>query len=505
MAGALALAACTERAQPGVSEAASPGSETLPVATLAPATTTRPTRGAATIGDETIPRLGNGGYDVEHYDLDLTYSPSDGRLAGIVTADITTFVPLTSFNFDLTGMSVSSVRIDGTDVGFRHEPPELIIEPVEPLPAGSFTVEVAYAGEPTRIQSSALPHAMGWFTTDDGSFILSEPDATSSWLPVNDHPLDKATYYISVTVPVPLVVAAPGTLENVATVDGWTTYDWAMRDPMATYLLGMGIGNLESVESQSSSGVIIRDYFDRDIVDNVRNTFAKQAEMMDFYEELFGPYPFEVYGALVVESESVAFSALETQTLSTFPIRPGVASYGEVVLAHELAHQWFGNSVSLSSWDDIWLNEGFATYAHWLWIEQVWGTPAFEQEMVAAYVEVSGQALLDEGLSSQALETTLEAVFPPPGRPPANDLFNGSIYLRGGLTLHALRLEVGDDDFFRILRVYADRFRHSNATTDDFISVAEDVSGRDLSPLFDAWLYQTIPPPIPELDLAPPP
>ena len=151
-------------------------------------------------------------------------------------------------------------------------------------------------------------------------------------------------------------------------------------------------------------------------------------------------------------------------------------------MAHELVHQWFGNSVSVENWKDIWLAEGFATYGEWLWLEHAEGPGAAEAAVRNAYRELPVQHI-------------------PPGNPQANDLFNGSIYVRGGLTLEALRRRVDDETFFRILRTYLDRYKYGNASTDDFIAVAEEVSGEDLSAFFDAWLLGEELPPIPELGL----
>jgi aminopeptidase N len=497
----LILAGCS----PGAREPASPAS----VSSLPRLVTTRPEEaavaGASGAGDEMIPRLGNGGYDAQHYTLELTYDPDGGLLMGSVALEALSTERLSSFNLDLTALDVLSVAVDGVPARFLHEVPELTVQPSVPIERGStFVVEVEYAGRPAPRPSSAVADRIGWFGTAEAVVVLSEPDAASSWFPSNDHPSDKATYTVSVTVPDGLVVASSGVLVERTSETGQTTYQWEMRQPMATYALALGIGDLELSESESDSGVRIRNYIDVDTTDGVRRAFAAQAEMLDFYESLFGRYPFDAYGALVVTGSSGAFAALETQTLSTFPVGNDQRSYPEEIVAHELAHQWFGNSVALEQWTDIWLNEGFATYAHWLWIAHRRGKDAFEGRLRDAYRLVSGGELADGGVALGRLERTLEQVFPPPGRPAANDLFNGSVYLRGGLTLHALRLELGDDTFFDILRTYAERFRHSNVTTSDFIDVAEEVSGRDLGPLFEAWLIETFPPPIPELGLEPP-
>ena len=179
--------------------------------------------------------------------------------------------------------------------------------------------------------------------------------------------------------------------------------------------------------------------------------------------------------------------ALESQTLSLFGrslVRD--PSYPDPVVAHELSHQWFGDSVSLRQWQDIWLNEGFATYAEVLWTEHVDG-PAGRDDYV-------------RNLYRQVTDRT----YPPPGKPPADNLFNRGVYLRGGLTLHALRLKTGDDTFFRILQTYTARYRYGNAGTADFIAVAQEVSGQDLQAFFNSWLYAKTIPDILELELRAP-
>jgi aminopeptidase N len=211
--------------------------------------------------------------------------------------------------------------------------------------------------------------------------------------------------------------------------------------------------------------------------------------MMAFYIDTFGPYPFEAYGVAV--ADTMLFFALETQTISLFGAQvvpdavTGViteASDAEVVVAHELAHQWFGNSVTPKNWEDIWLNEGFATYASALWIDHRYGSRTFDRMMRSFYNNISRR------------EYT-------PGDPIDDGLFNTGVYQQGAWTLHALRLKVGDETFFGILRTYVERYQYGNASTADFIALAEELSGEDLQPLFDDWLYSGGVPPVPEMGL----
>lgn len=368
----------------------------------------------------------------------------------------------------------------------------------------TFVVEVTYAGLPNRFPSAALPERIGWFGEGNTVYVMAEPDATSSWFPVNDHPLDKATYSISIGVPPPLTAASNGVLVETFQDGANTVFVFEHDHQMASYLVALGIGELERIVGESESGVPIRDYIDIDVSDGVRNAFARQGEMIDFFQELFGPYPFENYGALVVESSIGSFAALETQTLSTFPVGIGAQSYAEFIVAHEVAHQWFGNSVTLSDWRDIWLNEGFATYAEWLWSAHARGADGPDELVRSNYALVSGQQFLDDGIVIAQVRDLVDQNFPPIGDPPANNLFNGAVYLRGALTLHALRLEVGDEAFFDGMRLYADRFGYANATTADFIAVMEEVSGQELDDFFDGWLFDRQVPAIPQMDLIPP-
>jgi aminopeptidase N len=334
----------------------------------------------------------------------------------------------------------------------------------------------------------AIPIQTGWITVNGGSYVLSEPDGAATFYPVNDHPLDKASYTFRVTVPEPFEVAANGTLTETIDQGTMTTFVFEARDPMASYLATINIDEFDTETSQAKNGIPIRNYYSTELSDTTRKPFQRQGDMLVYFSDLFGPYPFDVYGALVMNAEFGA--ALENQTLSIFGIdmiRADDPEGTEQAVAHELAHQWFGDSVSLADWRDIWLNEGFATYAQGLWTEHKWGRHGLDEWMKAVY------GFVLENRDSM----------PPPGDPPANDLFNAGVYFRGALTLHALRLEVGDETFFKILQSYYEKYKGSNVRTADFIAVAEQVSGKELSDFFDRWLYSEDLPPIPALGLEP--
>ena len=494
----IALSACSP-----VAVSPSPTSQE----TSAPTTVLEGSQGSASIGDPAITRLGNGGYDVSHYDLVLSYAPATGLLEGVVSVQALATEPLVSFNLDMVGLEVLAVTVNGIAADYERVGPELVIQTPTVLAVGQpFDAAVEYAGWPAPHDSPALGHPIGWFADGRSVVVLSEPDGASSWFPSNDHPSDKATFSISVRVPEPLVAASSGELIEMSSAEGWSTFRWEMRQPMATYALGLGIGALELVErGTTAGGTKIRDYIDTGASEGISTAFDAQADVLDFFEERFGEYPFEVYGSMLVQTTSeAAFAALETQTMSSFPLGEELQSLPAGIVAHELAHQWFGNSVSLSRWQDIWLNEGFATYSQWLWMEHSEGAESFEREIINAYQLVSGGRLIEQGVAPEFLSGALARAFPPPGEPPPGELFNGSVYLRGGLALHALRLEVGDEIFFETLEAYADRYRYGNVTTEDFVTVAEEIAGHELDDLLREWLFEPFPPPLPEHDLYPP-
>lgn len=462
----------------------SPSSSTPvpPIPALAP----RP--GAPGLGDSLYPNFGNGGYDVQHYALDLAIDDvGTSDLAGVATIEAMTTEDLSSFNLDFIGFSIDGIDVNAQPARFDRSGQELTITPATPLRSGEiFTVEVTYRGAPEQIESVALPVPTGWVTFDGGSFVLSEPDGAANFYPVNDHPLDKASYTFRVTVPKPFEVVANGVLAETIDHGDTTTFIWEARDPMASYLATVNIAEFEEEIAEGPGGLPIRSYYAAGLEQGMREPFARQAEMLAFYSEVFGPYPFDVYGSLMMNTELGA--ALETQTRPIFGVDMidlEDIPRSEQIVAHEMAHQWLGNSVSLADWSDIWLNESFATYAEALWIEHTEGHDALDAWVKDQYAYV--------------VDSLNELV--PPGKPRADDLFNGGVYAWGALALHALRLEVGDEAFFELLRTYYDRFKGGNVRTADFIAVAEEVSGQDLGAFFDSWLYSEEIAPIPALGL----
>ncbi|HLM65061.1 MAG TPA: M1 family metallopeptidase [Acidimicrobiales bacterium] len=426
----------------------------------------RASPGASDVGDPYFPGLGNGGYDVTHYALDLTWTPEDARLDGVATIRAIATQWLSRFDLDLVGLDVAGVTVDGVAAEVAREGArELVITPSTTIARGvDFRVEVTYGGRPAA-QPSIDGVEPGWTSDDEGEVhVIGEPAGAATFFPVNDHPTDKATYELRVTVPEGMAVAANGTLSDRRALGGTEQWTYRAEDPMASYLVQVVIANLAFDRDVGPDDLPLRYAYDHDVAEVARRAMTRTPEAIAAFEEMFGPYPFESYGTVVVD-EALSL-ALESQTLSLF----GADALRESVVVHELAHQWFGDDVSPATWRDIWLNEGFATYAEWLWSEASGGPSA-------------------DALARRA-EAAARDLDVAPADPGPDDLFAETVYVRGALTLHVLRHELGDDGFFELLRTWLARYGGRTASTADFEALATDAAGEDLSALFSAWLHR---------------
>jgi aminopeptidase N len=440
----------------------------------------KPNHGAEGIGDPYYSQLGNGGYDAQKYTIVLEVDPETNTIQGKTRIEARATQTLEALNVDFEGLNVDRVSVNGSTATFARRDPEMTITPATPLSQGDlFTMEISYQGKPTSMFSQIAPGRVGWFHTDDGTInILSEPDGASTWFPNNNHPRDKAVYHLDIKVPNPWVVAATGRLSKTIAEGDHTRYLIDLNDPAASYLVSINIGTYLLEETKGPDGILIRNYFPPDYPQSLQNNFDKLPEMVEYLSSLYGPYPFEEYGVVIASSETAGCrwaAALETQTLSIHC--PGSDMAAENVIVHEVAHQWFGNSVSLENWKDIWLKEGMATYAEWLW-----ATRGGDLEELHEMVEAQR--------SSYRPRISI-------GEPPFRALYQIDVYIGGALVFHALRVKVGEEMFFRIIRAYLDQYRGGSAGTDEFIAVAEEMSGQELSEFFDAWLSDTRLPEIP--------
>ena len=461
------------------------------------------TAGSSGAGDDYFPFAGNGGYDVGHYDLDITYTPPPpapapivGQMDGVATIDLVATQDLDRFNLDLRGLEVQAVTINGKPAGEVTPPPpgaevegaaywhvqddearvwELTIQPRPKIKKGqSAEIVITYGGATTR-PTDIEGVLYGWVTTRDGAMVVGEPEGSMTWYPVSDHQTDKATYSFEITVPEGKVAVANGLPEpDPITENGWTTWFWNAPDLQASYLTTASVGDYELRFSETDGGLPIIDAVDDSLTDaNAAITdasLALQADMIAFFEETFGNYPFNSYGS-IVDDDSVGY-ALETQTR---PVYSRVAR--ESTVAHELAHMWLGNAVSPQRWQDIWLNEGWATYSEWLWAEHTG--------------DATAQEAFDDVMAIPADDPFWDVVVADPG---PFGLFLGPIYDRGGATLHALRVKIGDTAFFAGAQQWVSRYDDSTATTEDIQALYEEVSGQELDEFFDIWLRDPVKP-----------
>ncbi len=431
--------------------------------------------GASGLRDPYFPKAGNGGYQVEHYALDLDYDPADGELHGKAVITARAEQGLSSFNLDLSGLHVEGVTVQGEGARYNRTGNELTVRPAEDLKKGEvFRTEVEYGGKPKALVD-ADGSKEGWITTEGGAVAVGEPLGSMTWFPGNHHPSDKALYDITLTVPRDYEAVSNGELRSrTEGADGRTAFAWHSPEPMASYLATAVVGPYKVTTGRTASGIALYNAVTPEQAAASTGALARLPEMVEWGSGRFGAYPFGTAGAIVLPAETLGY-ALETQTKPVFPGAP----VEEDLLLHELAHQWFGNSVSPKSWKDMWLNEGFATYAEWLWAEDQGGPTA--QERFEAFL--AGDTEVD-----LAADSDWDAF--PPASPPGPEHISGNpVYYRGAMVLHRIRQEVGDEKFFALVRGWAADHRYGNASTADFTAYAQKTTGHDLKKVWDVWLY----------------
>jgi aminopeptidase N len=439
------------------------------IALAKPATPTHASTASRQAPDSLFPEVGSSRYDVKHYAISLGFQ-SSGDIKAKTTFTAKAKKPLKSFSLDLEGLIVDKVRVNGRTADFSRRDNKLIITPSKTL-TGRFWASIRYHGKPvTHTDPDGAKD--GWIpTTDGGATVLSEPVGAMTWFPNNNTPRDKATFDMKITVPSKFEVAASGDLRNVRKHAGKETWRWVQPHQQATYLAMISIGDYNVYHSTMRTATGRKLPIWSFIEPKLGTQEAARAlipKIIRYEERRFGPYPFNSAG-IVVKDTDVDY-ALETQNRPVFDNDEGEL-VDDLTNVHEWAHQWYGNSVSLSDWGDIWLNEGFAQYAEWLW-DASHGGPSTAEAFQQAYDDPE----------------TVWSPAPAALKDPA-DLFGQQSYLRGGMTLEALRQKVGSHDFFVILRKRAQQNAYGNVSTPEFIALSERVSGQDLDAFFNAWLY----------------
>ncbi len=442
-------------------------------AALAAAAIASASPGGGSAGDPFFPGAGNSGYGVDHYTANLRFDPRRNMLRGRVLVNAVASEQLSSFHLDFRGPAISSVRVGGRVARFHRAGGELIVTPGKAIEKGApLNVDVTYGGRPGIVRDPDGSEE-GWVTTDDGAMVLGEPLGTTAWLPCNNTPQDKASFTVRLTVPRPLNAISNGRLGTVKASGRSRTFTWRESQPMATYLATINIGR-GKLGHFKAAGIAAWTLVDPREARATNRLVAKLGSILRFESKTFGPYPFDATGVIVDHNAGVGY-ALETQTRPSFDGTPDLTT-----LVHEQAHQWFGDSVTLRTWPQIWLHEGFATWAEWYYAERNGGPSA--AKTFRRYYSVPAS---EKGVWN-----------PPPGDPgKASNVFANSVYIRGAMTLEALRETIGTKDFLKVLRTWTSTHRHGNATITQFRSLAERVSGKDLADLFNRWLLQRGKPP----------
>ena len=425
-------------------------------------------RGAAGVGHEYYPADGNGGYNVLDYHVAISYDPARQGIDAETTVTAKAKKTLSSFNLDLRGLRVKSVSVNGKKARFSREGEfELVITPAEHLPSGStFRTTVVYSGVPEAGSSESLG-SNGWHRTETGAtFVLGEPHSASYWYPVNGTPRDKATFHLDARVPKGWSAVSIGRLTGKTTKGGWTTWHWAEPNRVAPYLTTLAVNKFTIERGKLPDGTPVLNAYAPG-AESTKTMGKRVGEVIKFLEGKFGPYPQSAAGGIYLGTY-VGFS-LETQGRPSYTL--GIEM---PVVVHELAHQWYGNSVTVRSWADICLNECLASYAMWLWAAEKQGV-----NLDARY-----RRYVDQVRDSEAFwENKLYDMG-------AGNEFTG-VYNKGALAIHALRQRIGEQAFAKVLREWPARHKDGNASWPEFERFVAEVSGQNLRPFFDAWFHAT--------------
>jgi aminopeptidase N len=422
----------------------------------------------ATAVDDYLPGHGDCTYDVRHYDLALEYKVVGNHLSARATLTAVAVEEVDWFGLDLHALHVAKVVVDGARARYTHRAGKLVVHPRESLARGQeFTVTVTYQGHPTTVPG--IDGEAGWEELHDGVIVAAQPHGAPSWFPCNDRPSNKASYRISVAAATAYHVVANGRLVDQHRGASRTTWVYDQPEPMATYLATVQIGRYGS-RLLATEPVPIHALRSAALARRADTALTRQPDMMAVFTRRFGPYPFAGY--TVVVTDDALEIPLEAQGLATFGANYATTEWdSERLVAHELAHQWFGNSLTVRSWRDIWLHEGFACYAEWLWSEESGGRPA------DAHAQQHWRRLA---------RLPQELILADPG---PDLMFDDRVYKRGALVLHALRLTLGDETFFEMLRAWVGANAYGTVTTGMFVAHVQQHAGRPVGGLLDPWLF----------------
>ncbi|MEU4193737.1 M1 family metallopeptidase [Kribbella sp. NPDC026611] len=449
----------------------------------------RPAPGAPGVGDSVFPNLGNGGYQAEHYLIEMKYDPTTKLIDATTTMQAQATQRLSQFDLDAYGLDIASVEVDGHPATFTQDGHELVVTPAARI-GSRFSVKVHYSADPRRLK----PPLGGFVATPDGFSTAPQPDVAHTVFPGNDHPSDKAYYTFKVTAPEGTIGVANGDqVGEEANVDGSTTYTYVSQSPMPTELVQISVGDFAIVDHGTlPTGARLRDVVPTGRLTDLTRTLELTKGQLGWMEERLGPFPFEAYGLLPVNSDAsdaFDFTGLETQTLTLY--KPNFLKRPEnqigTHMVHEITHSWFGNSVSPADWGSLWLNEGNANYYSFLY--------TYDRGWTDSHGKTS---MLDRMHEAYGVGDIWRAKSGPVARPNAANLFDDIRYTGGTLTLFALSEKLGVDKFNQIQAAWLRTYKNRSATTEDYIDLATRVScDPTVRPFLEDWLYGTKEPAMP--------
>ena len=418
------------------------------------------------------------GFDVQKYEITLNINQAAHTVAGFVTATVLATENLSSISYNLESLAVSAVQVGGINSTFTHTN-GLVTIPLNVSTGQTFSTTVHYSGSPIL---SPNAYHLGMVFSSNTVFTISDPDAARYWWPCYDHTWDKAIVDLHITMRSDWKVAANGLRQNTAdNGNGTTTTHWLGQHPMTTYLVCVTCGPYVEIDQTALNGTLpIKNFVLQSQYNNAVSDLANLPQMIDFFSETFGPYPFEKYGNAVVSMST--YGAMEHQTMTTLGsyIINGTGSY-EKVIAHELAHQWYGDAVSFLTFKDVWLSEGFATYSELLWTEETEGHQAALDYLQSSFQNYYINWENSYGTVPRIYDPSFLNYFSPPS------------YEKAASVLHMLRYQMGEDNFFQLLRNWFSTYRNGSVVTSEFQAMAESIMGigTNLDPFFNQWIFGT--------------
>lgn len=411
------------------------------------------------------------GFDVTHYDVTMTVDDQAQSLTGQVVATVTAEEAMTEVHYELEALDVDAVLVNGAAASYQHQDGVITIQLGQVSAGQSFTTSVSYSGIPVH---STGTYELGMFFSANGIFTVSDPNASRYWWPCYDHPWDKAETDLHITVRDDWMVAANGIRTSIEDLgNGTKTHHWDGQNPIATYLVAFVARNYQEINDQWN-GIPIQHFASPSIYANAVEDLSNYPQMMQVYSDVYGMYPFEKAGNAI--TNFATYGAMEHQTMVTLGSNLITGNHGyETVVAHELAHHWFGDCLTPLTWKDVWLSEGFAVYSEAVWIEATQGYQAMIDYVIG---NIQNYYLNWAGSSVNTIYD-----------PASNAIFVPTTYEKAASILHMLRLMMGDDVFFSMLNTYFETYKNGNVITQDFQDVCEAESGLDLDQFFAQWIY----------------